>query len=439
MQRVLANEPTIEGDLGQQILTLSTPLANAADLDPLLDRIGDARFVLLGEASHGTHDYYLWRARISQRLVEEKGFRFIAVEGDWPDCYRVNRYVHGELPDQTAEQVLRAFARWPTWMWANWEIVALTEWMRQRNEGRPADEHVGFYGLDVYSLWESLYALIGYLKQYQPDALQAAYDAFRCFAPYGEDPQSYAYATRLVPASCERETIDLLRTVRERAAKDAETTPQDLDALMNAEAVKGAETYYRTMISGGATSWNVRDRHMSDTLNRLMRFYGPDAKAIVWEHNTHIGDARYTDMAAAGMFNVGELVREEHASAGVVLAGFGSYEGTVIAGRQWDAPMEVMNVPPARTGSWENALHTMNAEDRLLLFHRPVASDALAVPRGQRAIGVVYDPAREWGNYVPTVLPLRYDAFMYLDRTEALHPLHITPEAAPPELYPWNM
>ncbi|HEU0113717.1 MAG TPA: erythromycin esterase family protein [Thermomicrobiales bacterium] len=438
MRRATLDEPRIEGDLGQQILTLSSPLADEADLDPLLARIGDARFVLLGEASHGTHDYYVWRARISRRLIEEKGFRFIAVEGDWPDCYRVNRYVHGELPDQSAEQTLRAFARWPTWMWANWEIVALTEWMRRRNADRPEDERAGFYGLDVYSLWESLYALIGYLKENVPEAVPAAYDAFRCFAPYGEDPQAYAYATRLVPASCEREVIDLLRTVREQTANDAVTNPADLDALMNAEAVKGAETYYRTMIAGGATSWNVRDRHMSDTLNRLIRFYGPDAKAIVWEHNTHIGDARYTDMAAAGMFNVGELVREEHETDGVVLAGFGSHQGTVIAGRQWDAPMEVMTVPEARAGSWENALHQMTAEDRLLLFHRPVESDALAVPRGQRAIGVVYDPAREWGNYVPTVLPLRYDAFMYLDRTEALHPLHITPESAPPELYPWN-
>ncbi|HEX5498052.1 MAG TPA: erythromycin esterase family protein, partial [Thermomicrobiales bacterium] len=433
MRRATLDEPRIEGNLDQQILTLSSPLADEADLDPLLARIGDARFVLLGEASHGTHDYYLWRARISRRLIEEKGFRFIAVEGDWPDCYRVNRYVHGELPDQNAEQVLRAFARWPTWMWANWEIVALSEWMRRRNADRPDDERAGFYGLDVYSLWESLYALIGYLKENVPEAVPAAYEAFRCFAPYGEDPQAYAYATRLVPASCEREVIDLLRTVREQTAKDAETNAKDLDALMNAEAVSGAETYYRTMITGGSTSWNVRDRHMSETLNRLIRFYGDDAKAIVWEHNTHIGDARYTDMAAAGMFNVGELVREEHESDGVVLAGFGSYQGTVIAGRQWDAPMEVMDVPPAQAGSWEHALHQMNAEDRLLLFHRPAEpSDALAVPRGQRAIGVVYDPAREWGNYVPTVLPLRYDAFLYLDRTEALHPLHITPEAAPP-------
>jgi erythromycin esterase-like protein len=179
---------------------------------------------------------------------------------------------------------------------------------------------------------------------------------------------------------------------------------------------------------------------MTNTLNRLIQYHGPDSKAIIWEHNTHIGDARYTDMARDGMFNVGQVVREEHGEDGVVLAGFGSYQGTVIAGRSWDAPMEVIDVPPAKPGSWEQALHDLDAEDRLLLFHPPTtAGTELAVPRGHRAIGVVYHPEFEWGNYVPTVLPLRYDAFLYLDRTEALHPLHIEPQAGPPELYPWNV
>jgi erythromycin esterase-like protein len=440
MQRVLRNEPAADANLGQQVLTLSSPLEVSDDLDPLLERIGDARYVLLGEASHGTHDYYLWRARISRRLIAEKGFRFIAVEGDWPDCYRVNRYVHGELPDQTAEEVLDQYNRWPTWMWANWEIVALAEWLRHHNAGKPEDEQVGFYGLDVYSLWESLYQVIGYLRQHYPDSVQAAYQAFRCFEPYAEDPQEYARATLFVPDACRQEVEDLLRTVREKAAATVDENPASLDAIMNAEAVKGAASYYRAMVGGGAESWNLRDRHMTDTLNRLMRFYGPDAKAILWEHNTHIGDARYTDMASQGMFNVGQIVRQEHEADGVVLAGFGSYQGTVVAGRSWDAPMEVMTVPPARAGSWENALHQMDAQDRLLLFHPPVnAGSALAVPRGQRAIGVVYHPEFEFGNYVPTVLPLRYDAFMYLDQTEALHPLHIEPRVGPPELYPWGM
>jgi erythromycin esterase-like protein len=440
MQRVAPRPAETEGGVARQILTFSSPLEEMGDLDPLMERIGDARYVLLGEASHGTHEYYFWRARISRRLIEEKDFRFIAVEGDWPDCFRVNRFIHGEGEDATAEAVLRKYDRWPTWMWANWEVVALAEWMRRHNEGRPEDEQVGFYGLDVYSLWESLYEVIRYLRQHHPDAVQAAYQAFRCFEPYDEDPQEYARATMFVPDTCREEVLDLLRTVRERAAQDATGDATSLNAVMNAEAVKGAEAYYRTMVGGGAESWNLRDRHMADTLNRLMRFYGPDAKAIVWEHNTHIGDARYTTMTNSGMFNVGQLVRQEHDTDGVVLAGFGSNEGTVVAGRSWGAPMEVMDVPPAKPGSWEHALHLMGAEDRLLLFRPPVdASDALAVPRGQRAIGVVYNPEFEWGNYVPTVLPLRYDAFLYLDQTRALHPLHVQPQAGPPELYPWGM
>jgi erythromycin esterase-like protein len=440
MSTVVQTAPDRAGALGQQILTLSTPLADGDDLDPLLERIGDARFVLLGEASHGTHDYYLWRARISRRLIVEKGFRFIAVEGDWPDCFRVNRYIHGKLGGATAHEVLDQYNRWPTWMWANWEIVALAEWLRRHNDGRPENERVGFYGLDVYSLWESLYEIVGYLRTHHPDALPEAYRAFLCFEPYAEDPQQYARATLMVPDTCRQEVLNLLRTVREKAAHDAGSDATSLDVVMNAEAVKGAEAYYRTMVGGGAESWNLRDRHMADTLNRLMRFYGDDAKAIVWEHNTHIGDARFTSMVNEGMFNVGQLVRQEHNDDGVVLTGFGSNEGTVVAGRSWDAPMQVMPVPPAKAGSWEHALHLMDAEDRLLLFHRPAdTGDALAAPRGQRAIGVVYNPEFEWGNYVPTVLPLRYDAFLYLDRTEALHPLHIEPRGGPPELYPWGM
>jgi erythromycin esterase len=439
MQRLRTTTPAEDGDLGRQVLTFSSPLENSNDLDPLLERIGDARFVLLGEASHGTHEYYLWRARISRRLIEEKGFDFIAVEGDWPDCYRVNQYIRGERAEMTAEEVLRGFSRWPTWMWANWEIVALSEWLRSHNEARPSEEQVGFYGLDVYSLWESLAEVIDYLKEHHPEAVDAAYAAFHCFEPYAEDPQEYARGAMFVPDACRDEVQKLLQTIRDRASEISAGDATSLNAIMNAEALKGAEAYYRAMVAGGADSWNLRDRHMTNTLNRLTQFHGPDSKAIVWEHNTHIGDARYTDMARDGMFNVGQVVREEHGDD-VVLVGFGSYQGTVIAGRGWDAPMEVMEVPSAMSGSWEQVLHDLDAQDRLLLFQKPVTGGhELAVPRGHRAIGVVYHPEFERGNYVPTVLPLRYDAFLYLDRTEALHPLHIEPRAGPPELYPWNV
>jgi len=423
---------------------ISHPLRNPADLDPLMERIGNARYVLLGEASHGTSEYYVWRMWLSQRLIEEKGFSFIAVEGDWPDCYRVNRYVKGyQDSGDSAHDVLHAYGRWPTWMWANWEIVALAEWLRKHNQGVAVDERVGFYGLDVYSLWESMDAVIQYLRRVDGDAVEAAMRAYRCFEPYGGDVQDYARATASwVPATCEAETVAMLAALR-REMPDVSRDGGEAHfvAEQNALVVKNAETYYRTMVRGGPESWNVRDRHMVETLERLMRFHGPDAKAIVWEHNTHIGDARATDMAHSGMVNVGQLVRQAHRPEEVVLVGFGSQRGTVIAGRQWGAPMQRMRVPEAQHGSWESVLHDASPADKLLITGDCASQAVCRSQLGHRAIGVVYEPAFEsWGNYVPTVLPERYDAFLYLDETRALHPLHIEPraDAEPPDTYPWN-
>jgi erythromycin esterase-like protein len=403
----------------------SRPLRGPEDLDPLLERIDDARLVLLGEASHGTADYHTWRAELSRRLILEKDFVFLAVEGDWPDCYRVNRYVKGDLAG-SARDVLQVFRRWPTWMWANEEVADLADWLRQHNEGLPEGQKVGFFGLDVYSLWDSLYQVMGYLRRVDPDALEVARRAYHCFEAYGEDVQEYARASRFVPDACEAEVVALLQEMRRKAGTYA---ARDRDAAFQAEqnalVLKNAEAYYRAMVRGGPQSWNLRDRHMSEILDRLLNHHGPKAKAIVWEHNTHIGDARYTDMAEDGLLNLGQLAREGHAAEGVVLVGFGSYRGQVIAGREWDAPRERMSVPPARAGSWEDLLHRAGAEDRLLLFRGDESAELLA-PRGHRAIGVVYHPGHEHlGSYLPTVLPRRYDAFLYLDETEALHPLPV--------------
>lgn len=424
------------------VRSLSRPLRVPSDLDPLLDLIGEGRYVLLGEASHGTHEYYTWRAALSGRLIEEKGFSFIAVEGDWPDCARLNRWVKGE-PDagESAREVLHDFTRWPTWMWANEEVVELADWLRRHNDGLPRERRVGFYGLDVYSLWDSLYQVLSYVQKHAPRSLQSARRAFQCFEPYGEDVQDYARATRWVDASCEDEVVALLADLR-RAPAPPEGAGREarFDAEQNARVVRGAEHYYRTMVRGGPDSWNVRDRHMVETLDALMRHHGPEAKCIVWEHNTHVGDARYTDMADDGMVNVGQLVREGHQAEGVVLVGFGSYQGGVIAGEEWDAPMERMAVPPARPGSWEDVLHRAGAADRLLLLREARGRGVFMEERGHRAIGVVYHPEYErHGNYVPTVLPLRYDALLYLDETQALRPLHdVKPrrDAEVPETYP---
>src|SRR5579871_3448297 len=417
-------------ELTDQIRRLAQPLERADDLDPLIERVGDARIVLLGEASHGTSDFYTWRATLSQRLIEEKGFSFIAVEGDWPDCYRVNAYARrfpSASPD--ARTVLHAFERWPTWMWANEETIRLAEWLRVHNAGLAEARRVGFYGLDVYSLWDSLYQVMGYLQKHDGAALEAARQAYRCFEPFGEDEHAYARSTRWVPDSCEREVVGLLTDLLRQAPKLAKDSPEAyFEAEQNALTVKNAEAYYRAMVRGDSESWNVRDRHMAETLDRLLTHHGSRSKAIVWEHNTHVGDARYTDMADDGMVNVGQLARERYAGEGVVIIGFGTHRGTVIAGDAWDAPMEVMPVPPGREGSWEDVLHDALGGANGLMIFPDDAGEAMNAWRGHRAIGVVYHPDYErFGNYVPTVLPKRYDAFLFIDESQALHPLHLRP------------
>ncbi len=422
---------------------MASPLVSDRDLDPLMHRIGDARYVLLGEASHGTSEFYTWRARISERLIREKGFSFIAVEGDWPDAYRLNRYVKGRPGRRSAREVLDRFARWPTWMWANREVVNLVEWIRELGEDRPEDHKVGWYGLDVYSLWSSMTAVIGYLDECDVEAAREARHAYECFAPYFEDERAYARATVLVPHGCQEEVVRVLSTLVAKAPRYARDTGREaqFDAEQNALVAKNAELYYRSMVGGGAASWNVRDGHMAETLERLMQFHGPGAKCIVWEHNTHIGDARFTDMTNRGEYNVGQLVRESHPKDDVVLVGFSTHHGTVIAGEEWDAPMERMVVPPARPGSVEDTLHRVSGEDCLVIFGEPASHPLLLEPRGHRAIGVVYRPRYErFGNYVPTVLPCRYDALLHIDESHALAPLHAErPDSRVPETYPTGM
>jgi erythromycin esterase-like protein len=422
------------------------PLSDASDLDPLMERIGDARYVLLGEATHGTSEFYTWRATLSERLIREKGFSFIAVEGDWPDCYQVNRYVKSYLDaGSSARDVLHAFERWPTWMWANREVVELAEWLHEHNRWSSSARQVGFYGLDVYSLWESMTAVVSYLESVDPALARAARTAYRCFEPYAEDVQEYARATALVPTTCEREAVSVLAALR---SKGPEYREDGADAYFNAEqnalVARNAELYYRTMVRGGPTSWNVRDTHMVETLERLMAHHGPGAKGIVWEHNTHVGDARFTDMARAGMVNVGQLVRQAHDADDVVIVGFGTHRGTVMAGAEWGAPMRRMHVPDAEAGSVEDAWHLARTGDGLVVFD---GSEAGGIPGldesiGHRAIGVVYDPHHEsWGNYVPTIVPGRYDAFLYVEESSAVDALHmpVLVDGEPPETYPTGM
>lgn len=417
-----------------QIRSLARPLTDSADLDELVGRAGDARFVCLGEASHGTHEFYAWRAALSRRLVMEKGFTWIGVEGDWPDCWRINQWVRG-LADQelTASGLLARFERWPTWMWANREVAEFLAWLHEWNLGRFPAERVGFYGLDVYSLWDSLRVAISWLAVRAPDALPAAMRAWRCFQPYDEDPQRYAWSTRLVPRSCEDDVVGLLTAVRRRA-QDMQGDDDAFDAAQNAEVAAGAEHYYRAMVRGDRASWNVRDLHMADTIDRLAARSGPRSKGLVWEHNTHVGDARATDMAAAGLFNVGQVVRERHADEGVVLIGFAGHRGTVLAAEGWGQPERVYRVPHARPDSHEDLLHRALGRPAALVFGDDRSGPWLTTVRGHRAIGVVYDPEREAGNYVPTLMGGRYDALVWLEETTALRPLHHELPPGEPEL-----
>ncbi len=417
-------------------------LENSVDLNPLFEQIGkdNIQYVLLGEASHGTSEFYSWRSEITKRLIKERGFSFIAVEGDWPDCYGANRYIKGiSGSSQSAYDVLYSFNRWPTWMWANREIVNLVEWLREYNKKPSEEQRIGFYGLDVYSLWESMEAVIRYLKKVDPKALKTAIEAYRCFEPYGKSVEDYARATAFVPESCEDEVIDMLIELHKanQYKSDGLTSREAyFNAEQNAIVAKNAELYYRKMIQGGTATWNIRDTHMMDTLIRLMEFHGKQAKSIVWAHNTHIGDAKYTDMAEAKMVNIGQLVREHAGDKNAALLGFGTHSGTVIAAKEWGEKMERMHIPPAVNGSWDAMIHEFSkGKNRLLLFgdnaeesitRKLPAEETRNKRRGQRAIGVVYNPEYErFGNYVPTLLTRRYDAFLYIDKTHALHPLHM--------------
>ncbi|WP_394848725.1 erythromycin esterase family protein [Pendulispora brunnea] len=413
------------------------------DEDVLLARIGDARFVLLGEASHGTHEFYSERARITQRLIREKGFDAVAVEADWPDAYRIHRYVNAAGSDQDAEEALRGFARFPTWMWRNADVLDFVGWLRDENEGRA--HKVGFYGLDLYSLFGSIAEVLRYLDKADPPAAARARARYACFDHYGGDPQVYAYAAgRDVSASCEREALLQLLELQARALEWTRSDTELFDAEQNARLVKNAEEYYRHMMRGRVSTWNLRDRHMMDTLRELDRhlaksMHGKKPRIVVWAHNSHLGDARATEMGRRGEWNVGQLAREAYPGETFHL-GFTTYEGTVTAASDWDAPAERKHVRPALSGSYEEVFH-LTGMPRFLLV-RGGGHDALwHGPRLQRAIGVVYRPDTErWSHYFHAALASQFDAVLHIDRTRAVEPLERTAtwhSGEVPETYPF--
>jgi erythromycin esterase-like protein/predicted phosphoribosyltransferase len=423
----------------------------AHDYDPLMDLIGDARFVLLGEASHGTHEFYRERARISQRLIEEKGFTAIAVEADWPDAYRVNRYVRAISDDVDAAEALADFRRFPRWMWRNTEVVGFIEWLRAHNDAVSANtEKAGFYGLDLYSLHASMKAVLQYLKRVDPDAAKRAKARYACFDHFGPDPQVYGFiAATDLDKSCREEVIRQLVDLRQHAAEYAQHNghiPEDelFHAEQNARLVKNAEEYYRSMFFGEVSSWNLRDSHMVETLDALVSHLGRQrgpAKIVVWAHNSHLGDARATEMGQRGELNVGQLVRGKYGRE-AVLVGFTTDHGTVTAASDWDGVAERKRVRPALTGSWEALFHSALPARFLLTWRGDRGlSKALRDPRLERAIGVIYRPETERGShYFHARLADQFDAVLHFDDARAVEPLEYTAEweaGELPETFPF--
>ena len=436
MVAALASCEKNSADISPDKILPSHLLQTAADLDSLMMQIGNARIVMLGEASHGTAEFYEWRAAITKRLVSEKGFNMMAIEGEWADSYRVNQFIQGPPKDSTATvNILRQYDRWPTWMWGNYHIASLVTWLNHYNQTQAPANKVGFYGMDVYCLWESMQELLPYL-QGNDSLRQIASSVQQCFQPFSADPGEYANAVANASANCREQTQRLWQAVLNYTGGRTAETEAGFVMQQNALVALNGEKYYRTSASSYDTSWNVRDRHMMQTIERLLEYKGQNGKLIVWAHNTHVGDARYTDMAQAGMVNVGQLVREKYGRENVYAVGFGTYQGTVIASRQWGGPIENMKVPAAQKGSWEDQLHRQSAMDKILFSNEISAFMNPDQRIGNRAIGVQYNPANESGNYVPTIIPSRYDAFVFLDRSTALRPLGTRSKNEPPDTYP---
>ena len=423
----IARHAEVFGDVGE------------APTEGLLRRIGDARVVLLGEATHGTSEFHRMRARITQALVERKGFNIVAVEADWPDAARIDHHVRDrDLPARS----WRAFARFPTWMWRNQEVLDFVEWLRAHNLERPHERRVRFAGLDLYSLYTSISEILRYLDARDPNAARIARERYGCLTPWQSDPAAYGRAALSGEyRSCEGEVAGMLEALLTQRIRDDAHDESAFDAVQNARLVANAESYYRIMYYGSHRSWNHRDQHMFQTLEDLMRFHGPDAKAVVWEHNSHVGNARATEMSARGELNVGQLCRERFGDA-AYLVGFGTDSGTVAAASYWDGPMEVKPVQPARDDSYERVFHDTEAPGLLLGLRDPVPGlrDELLEARLERAIGVIYRPETERAShYFQAVLPRQFDEYIWLDRTRAVEPLSVEAIQGVPDTFPFGL
>lgn len=438
-----------DADLVREIAQPMT--GEVRDYDALLKLVGNRRLVLIGEASHGTHEFYFERAAITKRLILEKGFSIVAIEADWPDTARVHRYVRGTSFDANANEALSGFRRFPTWMWRNKVVLEFVEWLRGFNN-RPDRKQapVGFYGMDLYSLHASIDAVLQYLDKVDSEAARRARSRYSCFDHFGHDPQQYGYAgTVEATESCENAVVQQLVELQQKAAelssRDGEVGAEEFFfAEQNARLIKDAEQYYRAMFRGRASSWNLRDRHMVDTLENLLGHLNGSRqpKVVVWAHNSHLGDARATEMSLHGELNVGQLVRERFKNE-VVLIGFSTHHGTVTAASDWDAPAERKNIRPALPGSYEDLFHRTGLSRFWIDLRGASRIRVLQERRIERAIGVIYRPQTErLSHYFHARLPEQFDAFIHIDETRAVDPLErasIWEEGELPETYPFTL
>jgi erythromycin esterase-like protein len=425
------------------INTALTPVADVEDCQMVVDFVAEAELALLGEASHGTHESYASRANITKQLILESGFRGVIVEADWPDAYRINRYVRHESNDKSAVEALEDFKRFPTWMWRNTDVVAFVEWLREHNAGLPTEAQAGFYGMDLYALHASMRAVVDYLDKHDPEAARRVRDRFSCFDRFGEDPQAYAYVERFGLESCEDAVVAVSMDMQRRSADLAKDTMIGRDeaffAEQNARLVKSAEEYYRTMFRGDTSSWNLRDQHMAGTIAALRDHLseresdGPP-KFAIWAHNSHLGDARATQMGQRGELNVGQLMRERFAGK-TALIGYTTSHGTVTAASDWGDPVELKRVRPALPDSYEHLFHEVSTPRFFLPLRDEPVRHFLMKPRLERAIGVIYRPDTErQSHYFHASLSSQFDAVLHFDHTSAVRPLEITAQWALPEV-----
>lgn len=414
----------------------SLAFGDTAEYDALLHDIGDARLVLIGEASHGTHEFYRERARITRRLLSEKKFNAVAAEADWPDAWLVNQFVRGHSTNENGQEItepieaLRGFRRFPAWMWRNMDVLAFIDWLHHHNTN--SSDPAGFYGLDLYSLYASAQEVLRFLDETDPAAAARARYRYSCFDQFGEDTQAYGYAASFgMTESCERAVLDQLLDLERQSvqlqSRDGESLRSAIfSANENATVVRDAEHYYRTMFGGRVSSWNLRDRHMAETLNRLLDHLGPESKIVVWAHNSHLGDARATEMCHMGEINLGQLVRERYGRDAFLL-GFTTYSGEVTAASNWDEPAQRKIIRRALPGSIESLFHETGIGDFLLPLRSEAMRAALAQPLLERAIGVIYKPESERiSHYFEAHLAEQFDAVIHIDRTRALIPLETT-------------